>query len=445
MTSDAPPSDADASDVAGPGDAEVAGVRDDGVGAAVWRGVQAVAAVLVLALFLYSLRDLLSPFVLFWVLLVVLLPFRGTPGHSLLVALAAVLTGIWLLETTGFLLAPFVLALVVAYILDPVVDLVERRRLPRSAAIGLLLVPVVGAAAAGIFWGIPALSDQIGSLVREAPGLLRRLAGWAEAAQDRFIRWDVPLVNEDQALARLQDVESGDVIAFLEERRADIAREIWGGILGLGRGLGSVLTVAGYVILTPVLTFFLLRDWDRLVEGIEELLPARHRDTVVAFSVEYDDLLSRYLRGQITVALTVGAITGAGLWIARFPYAFLLGAVVAVFSVVPYLGLVVSLVPAVVIALTSGDVWLSLLKVGVVYGAAQGLEGAVIGPRIVGGSVGLHPVWVALALAVGGFFFGFVGLLIAVPVAVGVKLALLRGIERYRSSELYRKGPEPAA
>lgn len=420
------------------------GGRDDGPDRTVWRGVQAVAAVLVLALFLYSLRDLLSPFLLFWVLLVVLLPFRGTPGHTLLVALAAVLTTFWILETTGFLLAPFVLALVLAYILDPVVDVVEVRRLPRSAAIGFLLVPVVGGAAAAVFWGIPALGGQVENLVREAPDLLRRLAAWADSMQDRFVRWDVPLVEEDEALARLQDLEPADVVAFLEERRAAIARRIWEAVLGLGRGLGSVLTVAGYVFLTPVLTFFLLRDWDRLVERVEKLLPARHRDAVVAFSAEYDDLLSRYLRGQITVALSVGAITAAGLWIARFPYAFLLGAVVAVFSVVPYLGLVVSLVPALAIALLSGDVWISLLKVGVVYGGAQGLEGAVISPKIVGGSVGLHPVWVALALAVGGFFFGFVGLLIAVPVAVGVKLLLLRALDRYRGSDLYREGPEPA-
>ncbi|HSR41486.1 MAG TPA: AI-2E family transporter, partial [Longimicrobiales bacterium] len=170
---------------------------------------------------------------------------------------------------------------------------------------------------------------------------------------------------------------------------------------------------------------------------IRELIPRERRDAVVSFISSYDDLLSRYLRGQITVALIVGTITGLGLWIARFPYAFLIGAVVAVFSVVPYLGLLLSLIPAVIVALLSGDVLASLAKVAVVYGIAQGLEGSLISPKIVGDSVGLHPVWVVLALAVGGFFFGFVGLLIAVPVAVGVKLAVVRGLERYESSELY--------
>ena len=124
--------------------------------------------------------------------------------------------------------------------------------------------------------------------------------------------------------------------------------------------------------------------------------------------------------------------------IVGFPYAFVLGVTVAVLGVVPYLGVVVSLIPAVILALVSEDIGMSLLKVGVVYGVAQGLESAVLSPRIVGESVGLHPVWILLALSLGGFFFGFVGLLIGVPLAVAVKLLLVRTLERYRDSALYR-------
>jgi predicted PurR-regulated permease PerM len=106
-------------------------------------------------------------------------------------------------------------------------------------------------------------------------------------------------------------------------------------------------------------------------------------------------------------------------------------------GLIPFLGLVLSIIPAVIVALVSGSVWVSLLKVAVVYGSVQILDGGVISPRIVGDSVGLHPVWIVLALSVGGFFFGFVGLLIGVPVAVGIKLVAGRGLERYRRSELY--------
>jgi predicted PurR-regulated permease PerM len=209
-------------------------------------------------------------------------------------------------------------------------------------------------------------------------------------------------------------------------------------VLGFGRGLGSFFTILGYTVLTPVLTFYLLRDYDGLKARVAELIPVRPRSGVLTLAGEYDHLLSRYLRGQITVALIMGATTTLGLLVFRFPSAILLGVLVAVFSIVPYLGLILSLIPALFIALVSGNVGFSLLTIAVVYGGSQLLEGAVISPRIVGESVGLHPVWVVLALAVSGFFLGFVGLLIAVPLAVGVKLLVARGVQRYRESELFR-------
>ena len=205
----------------------------------------------------------------------------------------------------------------------------------------------------------------------------------------------------------------------------------------MGRGLGSAATVVGYVVLTPVLTFYLLRDYDGILARLRGLLPRGGEAAVVEFAREYDVLLSRYLRGQLTVALIIGAMTGTLLFVVQFPYAFLLGALAGVMGLIPFLGLVLSLIPAVIVALVSGSVLVSLVKVAVVYTLVQILDGGVISPRIVGDSVGLHPVWIVLALSVGGFFFGFVGILISVPVAVGVKLVAVRGLERYRSSELY--------
>ena len=205
----------------------------------------------------------------------------------------------------------------------------------------------------------------------------------------------------------------------------------------MGRGLGSAAAVAGYVVLTPVLTFYLLRDYDRILARLRGLLPRGREAAVVEFAREYDVLLSRYLRGQLTVALIIGVMTGTLLFVVQFPYAFLLGALAGVMGLIPFLGLVLSLIPAVIVALVSGSVLVSLVKVAVVYTLVQILDGGVISPRIVGDSVGLHPVWIVLALSVGGFFFGFVGILISVPVAVGVKLVAVRGLERYRSSELY--------
>ncbi|MBI4538792.1 MAG: AI-2E family transporter [Gemmatimonadetes bacterium] len=405
-----------------------------------WRAAQAAGAVLVLAAFLYSLRAILSPFVLFWLLVALLLPFRGRPGHALVITVAAILTLLWVLDTTGFLLAPFVLALVLAYILDPAVDRIAARGVARSIAVVLLALPALGAMVVAALVVVPALGEEVARLIDRAPLIVKRVGDWLALMEERLLRLDLPIVDERSWIERLRRVEPESVIAFLETRKEAIARKAWAAVLGLGRGLGSALTVLGYVVLTPILTFYLLRDYDRLTVRLAELLPRERREVMVGFAREYDRLLSRYLRGQLTVALIIGTLTGLGLWMLRFPHAGLVGVVAAAFNVVPYLGLIASLVPAVLIALVSGNVLLSLGKVVLVFGLVQVLEGTVISPRIVGESVGLHPVWVILALSVGGFFFGFVGLLIAIPLAVLIKLLVIRGVKRYRESMLYRGG-----
>ncbi|TFH62199.1 MAG: AI-2E family transporter [Gemmatimonadales bacterium] len=410
---------------------------------AAWRAFQAAAVLLVLGFFLFSLgrpetHFFLSPFVLFWMLMAVLMPFRGMPGRSGIVGLSAVMTLLWILDTTGFLLAPFVLALILAYMLDPLVDRMESRRVGRSLAILLLILPVLVLLGVALIVGLPALATQIGEIIQDTPEFLTRLADWLEVVQERLLLVDIPLLEEDVLLEWLRSVDAGAIMAFLDERKEVIVSGIWSGVLGFGRGLGSFFTIIGYTVLTPVLTYYLLRDYDGLKAKAAELIPVRSRKGVLSVAKEYDHLLSRYLRGQITVALILGVITTLGLLVFRFPNAILLGVLVAVFSVVPYLGLVLSLIPALFIALVSGNVGFSLLTIAFVYGGSQILEGAVISPRIVGESVGLHPVWVVLALAVSGFFLGFVGLLIAVPLAVGVKLLVVRGVQRYRESELFQ-------
>lgn len=402
----------------------------------VWPVVQAVSVLLVLAVFLWSAAEILNPLFVFLILVAVLLPFRGVPGHSLLLGVAGTLTALWLLSTTGGLLAPFILALGLAYVLDPLTDRIQARvGGRRSLAIVLLGLPVVGLLVVMAVFGVPALAEQIGELIDQAPVLVDRLAVFVSTLGERV--QGMPGVGE-ALVQRLENLDAEAVVAFLEERRTMLVQHLWGGVLGIGRGLGAAVTVLGYVVLTPVLTFYLLRDWDAMVARVGELIPHGHRAAVFGFAREYDHLLARFLRGQVLVALTVGSITTLGFWITGFPYALLMGVLVAVFGVIPYLGLALSLLPALIIALVSGNVVLSLLKIAGVFGVAQGLEGTVISPRIVGESVGLHPVWVVLALSLGGFYFGFAGLLLGVPGAVGVKLIVLRGLARYRDSRFYR-------
>jgi predicted PurR-regulated permease PerM len=386
----------------------------------VWRVVEGAAVLLVLGFFLVAMSDILNPVMLLALLWAVLLPFRGKEGHTELVSLAGLLTLIWLLSTTGSLLAPFVLAMVLAYVLDPLVDALEQRRVPRTAAIALLTLPAVGLLGVLFLLVLPSAIQQLGEIVQAAPLLFERIAGWLE---------------------RLRNVDSAVVVAFLQERQEALTTWLWTGVLGVGRGFGSMLGLVSYVALTPVLTFYLLRDWDGLTATVAGLLPAGSRESFVSFASGCDNLISRYLRGQVTVAIAIGLITGLGLWVVGFPHAATLGLIVAIFSVVPYLGLILSVIPAIFIALVSGSVGISLIKVAGVYIVAQLLESTVISPRIVGESVGLHPVWVVLALALGGFFFGFVGLLIGVPAAAVTKLLIVRGLERYKASDFYRGAP----
>ena len=325
-----------------------------------------------------------------------------------------------MLDAAGSLLAPFVLA----YILDPVVDRVASHpRIGRTAAILAILAVAGGGLAAVLAVGAPEAVRQTGSLVGE-------VAEWVREVDPSAPPIDLPLLDEEALLATLNSVDAETVNAFLEHRGAEIAKGAWEAVLGIGRSFGFLFSLLGYLVLTPVLTFYLLRDFDRITTAIDGLIPKRLRPTARGFAGEYDRLLSRYLRGQVATSVITGLITGMGLYVVGFPYAFILGTTVAILGVVPYLGIIASLAPAVVIALASGEVGASLAKVAVVYGAAQALESGVLSPRIVGESVGLHPVWILLALSLGGFFFGFVGLLIGVPVAVGCKLLAVRFLER---------------
>ena len=410
----------------------------------VWRIAQAALVVLAGAFFLFSIQEWLSPFLLYCLFIALLAPFRGHRGHALLASVATALVAIWILGTAGSLLAPFFLAFFLAYLLDPVADRLESHpRLGRSTAILVILVPFLALAALAVVFGVPELVRQARDLVAEVPRLLDGVAAWLQALTPATLGFDLPFLDEAALLTQVQSLDAEAVADFLESRREALTQQAWAAVLGLGRGFGTLVTLIGYLVLTPVLAFYLLRDYDGIVARAGDLLPAPLRPRARALARDYDDLLSRYLRGQVAASLITGAITWIGLVVVGFPYAFLLGATVAALGVIPYMGVVVSLVPAVVIALASDAIGLSLLKVAVVYGTAQALESAVISPRIVGDSVGLHPVWIVLALTLGGFYFGFVGLLIGVPLAVAVKLVLARALDRYRSTALYTGADAP--
>jgi len=390
------------------------------------------------ALLLYSVAPVLSPVVLYLLLVLLASPYAGSREHALLLTGATVLFLLWLLYALGSILAPFLVAFALAYILDPAADALERRRVPRGLAVALLVIPVLAGIALALVFGLPAIGRQAGELVEQVPAALSRVAAWLESLRGWLMRLDLPLMPEG-TVASLR-LDEARVAAFVQAQQQQLLERAWAAVLGVGRGFGFLLTLVGYLVLTPVVVIYLLRDFNRITDRAARLLPPARRERWLPLAREYDRLLGRFLRGQVLEAFIVGVLTWIGLLIVGFPYSGLVAATAGVFNLVPYLGLVVSVVPVLVIALLSGSFLGSLLEAGIVFFIVQLIDGTITGPRVVGGSVGLHPVWVMLALAAGSFFFGFVGLLLAMPAALLLKLALRETLARLAPAALEPAG-----
>jgi predicted PurR-regulated permease PerM len=399
-----------------------------------WRVLYALIVLAVAGVLLLSVWPIAPP-IIFFLLLLVLSPYAGTHRHLLIVIGASTLLAIWVLQTLGGMLAPFIIALGIAYILDPAVDKLEERGIPRLGGVAILGVPVLVLVALLIFVGIPAMGAQLEQLIASIPTATERVVDWLQFMRARLLRMNLPFINTDRLAAQLSQE---NIARYIEQHQADILATGRDAILGAGRRFGVVITILGYLVLTPVLTIYLLRDFNTLVARAASLFPESKRESWTRFLSEYDRLLARFLRGQLVAATIVGVLTWLGLLIVGFPYSGLVGAIAGVFNVVPYLGLVVSVIPVLLISLLSGSFFTTLLKAGIVFTIVQLIDGSITGPRIIGSSVGIHPVWVILALAVGSFFFGFVGLLLAMPGAVLIKLLIREAVARYRQSNVFR-------
>ncbi|HET6342145.1 MAG TPA: AI-2E family transporter [Gemmatimonadota bacterium] len=399
-----------------------------------------VAWAFLLAVFVWTILPVLSPLVLFLVLVYLLTPFFGTDMYRRVVVTLGVLTFLWLLHVAGSFLAPFVLALVLAYVADPFVDRLDRSGVKRAYGAGLVLVVAILLVVLAMVLLVPMVVDQATRFGRDLPEMIADLQVWYRDLITRLGTSELPVLR-DVPFERALEVDTEDVQTFLAERIREL-RVGWEDAMGLGRGLQMFLTVLGYAILTPVLTYYILRDFASLQEVAARLVPQDQRTRTLGFLSRYDELLGEYLRGQLLVAAFVGIATGLGFWIVGFPNAVLLGVLAGVFNIVPYLGLIVSLVPALLIAFLSQPLWLSLLKVAGVFFAVQALDAYLLSPRIIGSRVGLHPVWVMLAIIGFGSFFGIIGLLVAIPLAVLIKMLIGRTVDRYRESVYYRQADE---
>jgi predicted PurR-regulated permease PerM len=333
-------------------------------------------------------------------------------------------------------LTPLVTAFVIAYLLDPLIDRMERLGLGRRFAILFVLALTVTGIAAFLLLVIPRLVHEISVLVTQLPVYVERVQ--AELLPALEARFGVDLPNFEELLARLGGL---DLSAL--GTAGDAVRQALATVTGTLTGtVGAILNA----LVIPILAYYLLVEFDDLLARLAEWIPWRHRDYVVDKARTADRLISGFLRGQLLVASILGVLYAIGFGALGVDLAIGVGLLAGVMALVPYLGNVVALGSALILCtLEFGFDWHVLAVVGW-YLVVQNLEGFVLTPRIVGGSVGLHPAVVIVALLIGGDLLGFLGLLIAVPAAAVVKVFLDELLDAYRRSPLFLDAPSaPAA
>ena len=335
---------------------------------------------------------------------------------------------IWLLAPV---LMPFVIAALFAYLGDPLVDRLEKR-MTRTLAVCLVFLVMVIVVVAILVVLVPFIERQIGNFLAQLPTWIlwfqTTAAPWLEA----HLGVSTDVLDTQQLIGMLQEhwKEAGGFATTV-----------------LGKVSRSGLTVVGWVlnvVLIPVVAFYLLRDWDIMVDRVHALVPRSIEPVVARLAHESDVVLGAFLRGQLSVMVVLGVLYGVGLWLVGLSVGPLIGMIAGLISFVPYLGAITGVIMAVIAALVQYQDLTHVALVLIVFAIGQTLEGYVLVPRLVGEKIGLHPVAVIFAVLAGGELFGFLGVLLALPVASVVMVLLRYAYERYRASELYRASDQPA-
>lgn len=346
-----------------------------------------------------------------------------TDTNKLLLFALVILAG-WLIMQLSTVLTPFFVATLLAYLGDPLVDRLEKTRLSRTASVCVVFAAFLLGGLLLLLIFIPMLSAQLTALFEKLPDYLDRLQNAIEP-----VLLTIGFSTEMLDLNTLKNA-----LSQYWSEAGKVAGDIFGYMTQSGLVILQWLT---NLVLIPVLTFYLLRDWDDIVARFRELLPRKHADKITEITLECDDMLAGFLRGQLMVMLALSIIYSVGLTVIGLDLALLLGVIAGVVSFVPYLGLFVGITLAGLAAYLQFQEWLPVLYVVLVFGFAQMIEGMFLTPRFVGERIGLHPVAVIFAVMAGGTLFGFVGVLLALPVAAVVMVLLRHAHHRYLNSHLY--------
>jgi predicted PurR-regulated permease PerM len=346
-----------------------------------------------------------------------------------LLALLAFIALLWLLQD---ILLPFIAGFVLAYFLDPVADALERFRIPRVLATLLILSVAVAAVVIGVLIVVPVLADQALKLAQDLPSLAQALVARLEELTPNALK-DMLAKAGGTSTGSLGDM-AGKATGWV----ATVIQSVWSGGMAL-------VNVFSLLIITPIVAFYLLADWDKLVAKVDSWLPRDHVEEVRMIARQIDGAMSGFIRGQGTVCLLLGLFYAVCLSSAGLKFGLAIGLAAGLLSFVPYVGAIVGGVLAIGVGLVQfwPEYSMVLLIIGI-FVLGQFIEGNFLSPKLVGGSIGLHPVWMMFSLLAFSYIFGFVGLLLAVPLAAIVGVLVRYGLSRYLGSKLYTGVPPSA-
>ncbi|WP_422102173.1 AI-2E family transporter [Vreelandella sp.] len=345
-------------------------------------------------------------------------------GIALLVALVGT---VYLLDAV---LMPFIAGLILAYLADPLTDYFQRLGMRRTWAVSSVFLILTFVLALSLLILIPLVVQQIKQLGEALPGML----SWVESVL-------APQVQEWTGYDLA--TELGNVRETLIENWRDAGSYVAQALGHIGRSGMAFVSWVTYVALIPVVTFYLLLDWDRMLNNLGNLVPRQWADDTCRLARRCDEVLASFLRGQLLVMLCLGIIYAVGLTLLGLNFGLLIGVLSGLVSIVPFLGFIVGLVIALVVALFQFDTWWALLGVIAVFGLGQVAESVVLQPKLLGDKIGLHPVAVIFAVLAGGHLFGLTGVLLALPAAAVIMVLLREVKDRYKNSALYDAQLEP--
>lgn len=366
-----------------------------------------IGGILLLLVLIYTIQNILSPFLALGAIIFILFPLRRYLLARNIMWLSIILFSLWLINSISLILVPFIISLVFAYILDPLVTFFQRWKIPRWVSSLIIILLFLTGITLIVFFVIPIAFKQF-------EGVINTLAEFTKEFYNTF--WNSKLVKTMESYGVSIEELRASLGNQLTPQFEDILKAMIETFASLMGGLMDFITQIFYIILIPFLTFYFLTDFQKINYRFKMLFPRYLRDRVQFYMSRSDELIGRYLRGAITVAVLEGIIIAVVFSIAGIKYAFLLGLLACILDLVPYLGLIAILVISTIVALFSDPPVLMKASIAIVsISLLHMAEVTFLSPKIIGSKVGLHPLLIILAMLVFMYFLGIVGLFIAVP------------------------------